>query len=71
MPKRGTTAEYRKKAYAYAAQANWKKALEYYDKAIKAYPKVTGPLAKADLDNLKAERKGIANTVKAVKEGRW
>ncbi len=61
----GTTAEYRRLAYQYEEQAKWGKALEYYNKAIEAYPKVTGPLAKSDLHALKEKSKGIANFIKA------
>lgn len=60
-----TTAEYRRLAYQYEEQAKWGKALEYYNKAIEAYPEVTGPLAESDLHTLKEKSKGIANFIKA------
>ena len=63
-----TTSECRKRARKYEAECKWTKALEWYDKAIRAYPRPVGALAELDLNNLKAAKQEIALFIKRIKK---
>ena len=57
-----TTAHFRKLARDCEERCEWRKALEYYDKAIEHYPEIPEgmELLKADFEGLKQARREVA-----------